>query len=120
MFSNIFISVGDERCRQELVKFIKILIKYQQEQTQALIQSQQDQLRMLNENMTRLFSNSNLLPAFEHFDCAKEEFGSYHKRIEHHFSSDCIIHEMDKKSHRLSYIVGATFSLLEKLVANAH
>ncbi|KII69727.1 hypothetical protein RF11_09027 [Thelohanellus kitauei] len=75
---------------------------------------------MLMESMTQLFSNANHVPAFEHFDPAKEEFGSYHKRLEHHFSSHGIIHEVDKKSRMLSWVGSATFSLLEKLLPKLH
>ncbi|KII73664.1 hypothetical protein RF11_12215 [Thelohanellus kitauei] len=75
---------------------------------------------MLIESMTHLFSNANLVPAFEHFDPAKEEFGTYHRRLEHHFSSRGIINEIDKKSRMLSWLGSATFSVLRKLPPKLH
>ncbi|KII64775.1 hypothetical protein RF11_12937 [Thelohanellus kitauei] len=99
----------------EFSKLLKNLIKSQHEQTEALILDQRQQMTSMMENMAQLMSKISVVPSFEVFDASKEQFSSYHSRLEQHFAACGVTLSVDKKAKFLSWVGSETYNLLGKI-----
>ncbi|KII64051.1 hypothetical protein RF11_09885 [Thelohanellus kitauei] len=93
-YKDCFIKHERKDCR--FFKVVWLRCKRMGHIEEAVIHSHLNQQRILMESSTMLFSNANLVPAFEHLDPVKELIGIIISVYRHRISSHVIIQEMDK------------------------
>lgn len=66
-------------------KLIKILIKYQQDQNEAIIKIQREQLASMMGTMSKMLSQVSIVSSLESFDQSKENCENCFSKLDHIF-----------------------------------